>query len=350
MASGKKKKTTKKSDESARTSLDASARIVVLHGSEAHLRSLRTDELRAAIEAETGDVDVIRYDGARAEIADVLDECRNFGLMQARKLVIVDEADKFIAGETNRRLLERYAQAPADQTTLVLRAERWRKGKIDGLIERVGAVVRCDELTPAQAVQWVVRHSKQRADTPISEAAARALVERTGPDLGRLESEVSKLASAAGPGGRITPDLVDELVGRTREEEVWTIQARLVSGDPDQAVRAVREALGPSRQPEALVSFAMINLGQRLHSAASLFSQRMPAGQVVREARIFGAGRDAILDAARRVDPTRAADLLAEAVAVDVRLKTGAPNPARSFEILAVRFASLCAGSADERG
>ena len=67
--------------------LDADARVVVLHGKDAHQRSEHTAALRKALEARDPDLDVLTFDGQSAKAADVLDECRSFGLMARHKLV-----------------------------------------------------------------------------------------------------------------------------------------------------------------------------------------------------------------------------------------------------------------------
>jgi len=322
-----------------KTALTSACRVVVLHGKETHLRSLRTEELREALEAEFGAVDRIRFDGSKAPVADVLDECRSMGLMQQHRMVVVDEAEKFVAGDA-RPVLERYAAGPSPDATLVLRTETWRKGKLDQLIEAVGVISKCDEVGAGEAAGWCRGRAEKRHGVTMQAPAARALVARVGADLGRLDAEVAKLASAAGPGGEVTTDLVDELVGRSREEVIWVIQAAMASGDPDQAGRAVRDALGPWRHPEALVSFALMDLGRKLHTASSLLRQGASPVEAREAAKIWGEDRETIVAAAKRVSPNAAARLLNEAVAADVALKTGAPDPARRFERVALRFAS----------
>jgi DNA polymerase III delta subunit len=210
-----KKKTTRKTSKktakkAANAALDASTRICVLHGPDDYLRSLRTDELKDKLVEAHGEVDVLRYDGATASVADVLDECRSMGLMQQQKLVIVDEADQFVK-EDARPLVERYAEAPAEQATLVLRSTRWNKGKLDKLIEKAGAIIKCDALTVPKAIGWAIKRAQKRHDLAFDERAAELLVIRVGTLLGRLDAELQKLASAAKGRGddAITLDLVE---------------------------------------------------------------------------------------------------------------------------------------------
>lgn len=319
--------------------LSAAHRIVVLHGPETYLRSLYTDQLREALTAAHGDVEAVRHAGAQARVADVLDDCRSFGLMGQHKLVIVDEADQFVSAET-RPALERYAFSPADNATLLFRSDTWRAGNLDKAIAKIGVVLKCELLGFGQAAAWAQRRAEKAHGAAIESTAVEALLERVGMDLGRIDAELAKL-SAMTAGKPITRELVRAAVGMTREEEVWVIQSRLLGGGAEKAIRAVREALGPSKQPEAMVSFAMIDLARKLHTAARLLRAGIPEMQVSRQAKIWGEAQPAILAAARRADPDAAADLLDSAIESDAQSKTGRADPALALELLAVRFASL---------
>lgn len=324
---------------SGKTTLTADHRIVVLHGKEAFLRSLYADQLRDALTEAFGEVESLRFPGASAMLADVLDECRSFGLMQQHKLVTVDEADKFVTAQT-RPALERYAANPVDSATLLLRSDGWRPGKLDKAIAKVGVVIKCAPLASAQASAWAERRSVKRHDCAIDSAAVTALLERVGVDLGRIDAELAKLA-AMSMGKPITAELVRQAVGLTREEEVWAIQSRLIGRDASIAIRAVRDALGASKQPTVLVSFAMIDLARKLHASARLMRAGTPDMQVARRVKVWGEAQRAILSAAHRADPEILADLLDESVEADAKSKSGRTDPHLALERLAIRFASI---------
>src|SRR5438067_13461259 len=78
----------------------ASPRIVILHGKEPFIRAQKTTEIRAALVKEHGGVDSFAFDGASATAADVLDECRSFGLIAQHKLVILDNAEQLVKEDT----------------------------------------------------------------------------------------------------------------------------------------------------------------------------------------------------------------------------------------------------------
>lgn len=351
-APGSKKKTTKKAPArraaGAAGDLGPDTRICVLHGPDEYLRTLRTDSLREAMVAAHGEVEVLRFDGVSASVADVLDECRSMGLMQQQKLVIVDEADQFVK-EDARPLIERYAQAPAEQATLVLRSSRWNKGKLDTLIEAVGAIIKCDPLTQPKAIGWAIARARKRHEVDLDERAAELLVLRVGTMLGRLDSEVQKLAVAAKAAGKaaVDLDLVEQMVEPTAEEQAWKVQDRVLAGDPEEAVAIIRTALGPWRCDPVPVSWALVDLARKLHAAAALAEAGARPWDIGKELKLWGPTKDPILDLAARAGRNRCAALFDEAIATDRALKSGAPDEQRALENLAIRFASLDAGADD---
>lgn len=318
--------------------------MVLLAGKELFLHGEHTERLREALREAHGEVDVVRYDGATVEPAAVLDECRTFGLMQQHKIVVVDQADQFVK-ETHRPMVERYVTSPSDAATLVLRAETWHKGKLDAMIEKCGIIVRCEPVTSGEASRWAVARCAKAHGTTLEPEGASLLVERLGTDLGRLDSELAKLAlNAMTPGGKpgqVTAALVGELVGRSREEEVWVIQSALLSRDPAVAIGAVRDAIEVSRHPTVLVSWACVDLARKVHGAAQGLAAGARPFDLVRGLRLWGSSQEAVLSAARRVEPRRAAALLREAIRADVRQKTGVGEPQRILEALALRFAGM---------
>lgn len=321
--------------------LGPDCRVLVLAGKEAFLREAYVRDLRKAIEQAGVATDVIRFDGAAAAPADVFDECRSFGLLGQHKIVVVDNADQFVK-EDNRPLVERYAQSPSDTATLVLRADIWRPGKLDKMIEKVGAIIACDELTPAKATKAAVKLAQDNHQRQIHPEAAELLVHRVGPELGRIETEIAKLAAATEPGEPITADLVRAMVAATRgEEKAWVIGDYLLNPDPQAALQKLRELVEVSRIDPVPIRWAYIDTARKLHTIAQEVARGVPLQATGRNLRMWGPAAAAIRSIAARTPPARLAALLEATVTADLRAKTGQGDPVRNLEILTLKFARV---------
>jgi DNA polymerase-3 subunit delta len=332
--------------------LDAFHRIVILRGPDSYLRAAHSKRLVEVLEEKHGEIEQFVYDGATAEPAEILDELRSYGLLQAHKLVIVDQADRLLAPppddgpaitgkgrrRTTRELFERYAAEPSDSATLLLRADTWRPGRLDKAVDKCGAILKCEPPNARTAAGWCVRRCEKEHDCTIGAEAASVLVSRIGPHLARLDTELAKLAAFVGSAGTIGIAEIRTLGGLSREEEAWVIQSALLRG-PTTAVEKLRELMTVSRQPEQLLVWAMTDLVRKLHGASQLHHRGMPAAAIGAELKLWGEAKRSIVDAAGRHEPRVFSRLLHRSVETDRWMKSGAPQPARTLETLAVEIA-----------
>jgi len=333
----------------APSSPSADMRVVVLHGKDAFLRLERGRQLEAALQERFGGVDRMDLDGTNAALADVLDNLRTPGLFAGHKLVVLENAEAFMGAEDRRRAMERYAENPCAEATLLMRcASGWRPGNFDKLVAKVGAVIKCDSPTPMEAVKWCAARSLRRHQAEMEPAAAELLVEKLGPDLGRLDAELGKLAAAAArPGAgttKVTRAIVQEFTGLSREEQAWEIQGPVLEGKADAALIKLDELLRVSRVPEVMIGWSLVDLARKVHDASCLLSQGESEGAVAKALKLWGPASSSVVRAGRRIKPAAAARLFRMAVETDRATKNGtAPEPARAFEGLMVQLAEALA-------
>ncbi|MEY4842239.1 MAG: putative polymerase delta subunit [Planctomycetota bacterium] len=333
----------------APSSPSADMRVVVLHGKDAFLRLERGRQLESSLQERFGGVDRMDLDGTNAALADVLDNLRTPGLFAGHKLVVLENAEAFMGAEDRRRAMERYAENPCAEATLLMRcASGWRPGNFDKLVAKVGAVIKCDSPTPMEAVKWCAARSLRRHQAEMEPAAAELLVEKLGPDLGRLDAELGKLAAAAArPGAgttRVTRAIVQEFTGLSREEQAWEIQGPVLEGKADAALIKLDELLRVSRVPEVMIGWSLVDLARKVHDASCLLSQGESEGAVAKALKLWGPASSSVVRAGRRIKPAAAARLFRMAVETDRATKNGtAPEPARAFEGLMVQLAEALA-------
>lgn len=318
--------------------LDPNGAIFVFHGKDAFLRADYTSQLRDKLIESHGEIETIHFDGTRDAFADVLDECRSFGLMQQHKLVVVESADQLVKGD-GRPLLERYADAPVDSATLVLRCDTWHRGNVDKLIVSSGGEVhKCEGLAPNEAAAWAVKRAKEHHGVKLERDGAMLLVDRVG-ELGRIDSELGKLAVDAGEGS-ITREMVAETVGMTREEEVWSIQSMILSSGPEELLTQLRVILDNTKQDQSVITlWACMDLCRKLHSASQALAQGQNPASIAGSLKLWGPSKDAIMGAARRIHPVQAGRLLSLAVEADRKSKSGLGKADRLLERLTLQIA-----------
>lgn len=349
------------------TANPADAPIVVLHGPERFLMVDFTERVRGHLIKKHGDVQTTNFDGLSTKAGDVLDELRSMSLMMTHKLVIVENADSMLketededappppptpakrgtAARTAREMMESYAASPEPSATLVLRASKWTGGNLEKAIEKSGGVVvKCEAPRVADAAAWCVQRAGQHK-ARIDANTAKLLVDNIGPDLGRLDMELAKLAVAAAASGvgtgvpAITPELIATFVGFSREEDLWSMQRHLLSGDAGNALREVRHRLEVSRENPIAMLVCYIDLARKLDGAARGIAAKENPKALSGRLKLWGSSESTIMDMARRLRPSQTAELLGAAIDADHRCKTGRGEPERLLEVLTLKFVNL---------
>lgn len=367
--------------------ISAQLRMLVLHGKERYIQDEHFQSLKRAlikVHSDAG-VEVKVYDvlgggpsaaaGGARMLADVFDDCRSFGLMSVHKLVVVENVDALFRNEDDdgegdeppppatkgasrtgrgkgsgavgisgpRKLLEAYAADPSDNATLVLRASgTWRGGNIDKGVLALGprgAVIKCEQPSEQEAVQWAVQQAAARHKAKIDNQTAMMLVSAVGADLGRIDSELAKLAVAAGGKGQpITAELVEQMTGTTRQDDLWGIQSRLLSGSAPETLTFLRQLIDVSRADPVPLSWAYVDLSRKLHMASRGLSQGMSRGQLLGPMKAWGSMGDAIFSKVPRLKPDAAGRMFKACLENDLTGKTGLGDPVRNLEVLTVRM------------
>lgn len=335
--------------------LDARVRVLALHGPEEAIKKEKIDQVRAALEAEHGQVQKFDFDGKVATLADVFDELRGYSLMGGYKLVVVDPAEDFV--KAHREPLERYAQSPVDHATLVLRAGTWHRGNLDKNINKVGAVIKCEPPKPAEAVSRLVARAKELHGMKLDRPAASLLVDRLGVHLTRLNTEVDKLAAMAGAlsgegkslksAGVIDRAMVEQAVGKSSDEKAWEVQESILAAmssrqaSGGRIVSKVRELIDLGGQPEILVMYFVADLARKLAVGGQMLAAGEPEGAVAKALKLWGPRQRVFMEVLRAVGPDGGAALLDKALTADARSKSGFGPAGRNLEGLCVQMADV---------
>lgn len=252
-----------------RVAREAPPRVVVAAGSERWFRDRVVEALvqRAFPDGDPGG-GLVRLDARRTEdrprLDAVLDELRGTSLFAEERVVVVDEPDAGTAPGPGKPLRstslvkEAMASAPAG-SLLVLTSSRGVKGKNSvgaAAIAKAGAwLVDCRSLYDAPA-PWergkaphdheLARHVVERARTAhgrrLALDVAHAMTRQVGSDLGALEEALASLSLALPEGAPITTEDVVEVVGRSREDPLWTLVDAVLDGNVAEAVALVQQA------------------------------------------------------------------------------------------------------------
>ena len=172
----------------------------------------------------------IIYCTRETAVADVINCARRYPMMAKHQVVIVKEAQNLLKIDE----LALYAQNPMETTILVI---CYKNGKVDGrkklipAVEKVGVVFESPKLKDGMLPQFIADYLR-RKQVSIEERACLMMAESVGADLNRMAGELDKLVLALPTGQmRITPDLVEQHVGISKEFNLWELRTAVSNKD-----------------------------------------------------------------------------------------------------------------------
>jgi DNA polymerase III subunit delta len=176
-------------------------------------------------------------DGQTAHLAELLDDLRSFAMFGASKLVVLAGADQFVS--RFRSQMEDYVAEPSHSAVLIMRFSSLPANqRIYKAIAKIGRIIPCEP--PRDLQKWIVDRARTAHQLTMTRDAAAILADLIGPDLGRIDNELAKLALAT-PSGKVGPDEIGQSIAFQREREMWDLTNALGGGDPAEALRRWRQ-------------------------------------------------------------------------------------------------------------
>ncbi|MDT0687056.1 DNA polymerase III subunit delta [Autumnicola psychrophila] len=166
-------------------------------------------------EEEKGFNQIVMY-GRDTSIDEIASNAKRYPMMAERQVIIVKEAQ-----DLSRTIeqLTAYAENPQPTTTLVM-CYKYKKidkrKKLYKAVAKTGVIFESKRLYENQVAQWIQTTLKTR-NYSISPKGAQMLVEFLGNDLGKIENELQKLQLIVPEGTQITPELIEENIGISKD-------------------------------------------------------------------------------------------------------------------------------------
>ncbi|MCM3902866.1 MAG: DNA polymerase III subunit delta [Pyrinomonadaceae bacterium] len=239
-------------------------------------------------------------------------------MMSTRRVVKITDFGKL--RETDEEALVRYIGNPADSTVMIFNTEDVDKRKklARALLEK-SQVVDYPALKDGDAKSWVKSRLKELKVT-CDEQALNEIIMLVGTDVQTLFSELDKLASAALPTKRITVEMVDDLIGRSRELSNWELGDHLIARNRKQALETLYRLLEGGSQPVMLIG-AIAGNYHRLAIAKEALT-RGSRDDVFRLVPLPSFKRDAFINNLKRSDAAKIAYGIKLIAAADLAIKT----------------------------
>ena len=296
--------------------------------------------------AEQGELDIMNYDLEEHLVDEVIDEADTIPFFSDKKLVIAKNASFLKATEKGKeklnhdlKKLERFLQFPSDTSVTVFIAPYPKldeRKKITKQMKEHALYLFAETPKERDLAIWVKNEVTNR-NAMISDAAIAQLIEMVGMDMLQLRSEIDKLALyTANSNELIEPPLVEEMVAKTLEQDVFKLLNAYIRGDKTTSLATYHDLLRQKEEPIALV--ALISSQVRLMSNVYyLLTKGYHPQQISKQLKVNPYRVKRIVEDRGHIGDQQLLDALYGLGEVDLQLKTMSGNRARFLEFFLMK-------------
>ena len=194
--------------------------------------------------------------GAGPDTEALLAAIPAMSLTAGRRYLLADGIEHWSAKQA-APVIEAIAHLPPDLTLVLAAREappklRAPKGMAGAVGEAGGERLEFAAPKARQLPSWLAGEAERRGFT-IDADAARVLVERMGESTVRLSAELDRLATWAGPEGRVEREDLEAMIADTSEEAVWSLADALLGRNPPAALGSAERLVGQGEAVTPLV-------------------------------------------------------------------------------------------------
>jgi DNA polymerase-3 subunit delta len=236
------------------------APIYFLMGDEAYYIDAISDYIESNIlaEEEKGFNQMVLY-GKDVSVQDIVSNAKRYPMMAERQVIIVKEAQNLI--KTIEQLVD-YAKNPQPTTVLVFNYKYKTLDKRKALyktLSKAAVVFESKKIYEDKIPSWIQSflRSKQISITP---KAALMLTEFLGNDLSKVANELNKLEIVVGAKKEITPEIIEENIGISKDYNNFELQKALGNLDHKKAYQIVHYFAQNSKQHPFVLTISILYL------------------------------------------------------------------------------------------
>ena len=267
---------------------------------------------------------------------DAIAAAEQLPMMSQRRIVRIKNLSKL--KEADEEVLLNYVNRPVETSVVIFITEDIDKRKKLARLLLAGAAFEFQPLKLSELQAWIRSYLKGLT-AEIEPQALQRILETVTSDLHTLANELNKLAAAALPSGRITTELVESLVGRSREHMNWELSDHILSRNRRGALKTLKDLLDDGVEPLLLIGL-IAGTYRRMALAKALLSQGASPAEIFSEVRMPPFKQRDYLSMLNRVDSERLARTIRRVAETDLAIKTSKATPRMQVEMLVCELMS----------
>lgn len=189
--------------------------------------------------------------------------------------------------------------------------------------------------------RWIQGRAKTLG-TAIEPQAAQVLAEHIGANTLMLDAEMTKLATYAGDGERITPRMVEELVGAVTQDSIFALVDAVAAREEAKALAMMHRQLESAGNPIEFAVYLIRMLSRQVRILLRIrlgLAAKRPRPEIIANLKLPRYYADRYFRQANQLSDAQLRGSFERLAALEYRLKSGKADPGTGLDLL---IAEMC--------
>lgn len=316
--------------------------IYVIYGNQMPLIEQRVQKIVKANLDVVDDFSLLHFDMEETLLQDIIDDALTLPFVSDKKVLVVKNASIFTSEKKKEKLehdvdsLIKYINNPAPYSILIF-VINGNINERSSLIKTIKSNENCEiiKTLDVDKKEWpqVIKQLATKKEVKFDAKSLDEFINRTAGDLQRVIHELDKLSLLK---QNITLDIVESMVARPLEENMFGMVDAILDNKPGLAMSIYNDLRTQNEDPARLVP-ALANQFRFLYKVGYLVEQGYNDQEIASELNVTNTYR--IVFSKKKLGRRRCDDILkilSELAELDYKIKTGQIDRFQGFELFIV--------------
>lgn len=285
------------------------------------------------------------YDMEETPLAVAMNDALSMPFFGEKRLVLIKNA-YFLTGSRSKSKikhnvdeLEQYIDHPSAETILVILAPYDKldgRKKIVKKLKNKSTTITLSDFSERETADFV-RHQAEKQGYQIETDAMNELYARTLGDLSKMMNELQKIFIYCNDSKQITVAVVDKLVSKSLDQNVFALVDYIVTGKSTQAIQFYHQLLEQKQEPVQINAILESHFRLLLQIKILLkhsYSQNM----ITNTLKVHPYRVKLAMQSSQKFSLNYLKDAYLQLIQIECKLKSSTANPELLFEMFAIKL------------
>lgn len=302
-------------------------------------------QIKKIIPAEEQTMNFATYDMEETPLAVALNDALSMPFFGEKRVVLIKNAYFLTGSHTKSKIkhdveeLEQYLDHPSAETILVILAPYDKldgRKKIVKKLKSKSAMITLNDFSERETADFI-SHQVATRGYQIETDALNELYARTLGDLSKMMNELQKIFIYCNNSKQITVGVVDKLVAKSLDQNVFALVDYIVTGKTTQAIQFYHQLLEQKQEPIQINAILESHF-RLLLQIKILMKHSYSQNMITNTLKVHPYRVKLAMQSSLKFSLTYLKDAYLQLIQIECKLKSSTVNPELLFEMFAIKL------------